>query len=167
MNFYSIFKTLLLNIKFLAIKKAILSFLKEVERTSVKVKQLSDICTKENYFKDYCFSIGIMELDNINLHTFLHTYAHNMQYRAYYILQKNLLYGIVALDEIILYLKSGFLKSMGASWFRRVYTAFWLHVEDFWLPPKSSGNNVKCRLRLRCCRLTDGSYLLAGVSAAG
>ena len=59
-------------------KKAILSFLKEVERTSVKVKQISDICTKVNYFKDYCFSIGIMELDNINLHTFLHTYAHNM-----------------------------------------------------------------------------------------
>ncbi|MDP7179579.1 MAG: hypothetical protein QF749_15045, partial [Verrucomicrobiota bacterium] len=50
-------------------KKAILSFLKEVERTSVKVKQISDIYTKVNYFKDYCFSIGIMELDNINLHT--------------------------------------------------------------------------------------------------
>ena len=38
-------------------KKAILSFLKEVERTSVKVKQISDIHTKVNYFKDYCFPI--------------------------------------------------------------------------------------------------------------
>ena len=44
-------------------EKAILSFLKEVERTGVKVKQVSDIYTKLNYFKDYCFSIGIMELD--------------------------------------------------------------------------------------------------------
>ena len=44
-------------------EKAILSFLKEVERTSVKVKQVSDIYTKLNYFKDYCFLIGIMELD--------------------------------------------------------------------------------------------------------
>jgi hypothetical protein len=34
-------------------EKAILSFLKEVERTSVKVKQISDIHTKLNYFKDY------------------------------------------------------------------------------------------------------------------
>ena len=40
-------------------KKAILSFLKEVERTSVKVKQVSDIQTKLNYFKDYCYSMGI------------------------------------------------------------------------------------------------------------
>ena len=47
-------------------EKAILSFLKEVERTSVKVKQISDIHTKLNYFKDYCFSIGISELDKIN-----------------------------------------------------------------------------------------------------
>ena len=45
-------------------EKAILSFLKEVERTSVKVKQITDITTKLNYFKDYCFSIGIMELIN-------------------------------------------------------------------------------------------------------
>ena len=44
-------------------EKAILSFLKEVERTSVKVKQVSDIHTKLNYFKDYCFLIGIRELD--------------------------------------------------------------------------------------------------------
>ena len=29
------------------------------------------------------------------------------------------------------------------------------------------GNNLKCRLRLRCCRLIDGSYLLTGVSTAG
>ncbi len=47
-------------------EKAILSFLKEVERTSVKVKQVTDIHTKLNYFKDYCFSIGIQELDGIN-----------------------------------------------------------------------------------------------------
>jgi len=42
-------------------EKAILSFLKEVERTSVKVKQVSDIQTKLNYFKDYCFSMGIRD----------------------------------------------------------------------------------------------------------
>ena len=47
-------------------EKAILSFLKEVERTSVKVKQISDIHTKVNYFKNYCFSIGITKLDEIN-----------------------------------------------------------------------------------------------------
>jgi len=28
------------------------------------------------------------------------------------------------------------------------------------------GNNLKCRLRLRCCRLIDGSYLLMGVFTA-
>ena len=39
-------------------EKAILSFLKEVERISVKVKQNSDIDTKLNYFKEYCFSIA-------------------------------------------------------------------------------------------------------------
>ena len=39
-------------------EKAILSFLKEVERTSVKVKQVTDIHTKLNYFNDYCFLIG-------------------------------------------------------------------------------------------------------------
>ena len=47
-------------------KKAILSFKKAVERTGVKVKQISDIHTKVNYFKDYCFSIGITKLDEIN-----------------------------------------------------------------------------------------------------
>ena len=47
-------------------EEVILSFLKEVKRTSVKVKQISDIHTKMNYFKDYCFSIGISELDEIN-----------------------------------------------------------------------------------------------------
>ena len=47
-------------------EKAILSFLKEVERTSVKVKQVSDIQTKLNYFKNYCFSMGINELDAVN-----------------------------------------------------------------------------------------------------
>ena len=40
-------------------EKAILSFLNDVERTSVKVKQISDIHTKLNYFNNYCFSIGI------------------------------------------------------------------------------------------------------------
>ena len=65
------------------------------------------------------------------------------------------------------YLRSCFLTSLGASWFRRVYSTFQPHVEDFWLPPKSSGNNLKCRLRLRCCRLIDGSYLLTGVSTTG
>ena len=113
-------------------EKAILSFKKYVERTSVKVKQISDIYTKVNSCKNYCVFIGI-----------------------------------AGLYEFILNLKSGFLKSMGVTWFRRVCTVFWLHVEDFWLPPKSTGNNLKCRLRLRCCRLIDGSYLLTGVSTAG
>ena len=36
-------------------EKAILSFKKDVERISVKVKQISDIHTKVNYLKDYCF----------------------------------------------------------------------------------------------------------------
>ena len=47
-------------------EKAILSFKKDVKRTSVKVKQISDIYTKVNYFKNYCFSIGITKLDEIN-----------------------------------------------------------------------------------------------------
>ena len=51
-------------------EKAILSFLKEVERTSVKVKQVTDIYTKLNYFKDCCFSIGIKMLKNITRDTF-------------------------------------------------------------------------------------------------
>jgi len=42
-------------------EKAILSFLKEVERTSVKVKQVSDIHTKLNYFRNYCFSMGVRD----------------------------------------------------------------------------------------------------------
>ena len=49
-------------------KKAILLFLKEVERTSVKVKQISDIHTKLNYFKDYCFSISIHHFQQLSLH---------------------------------------------------------------------------------------------------
>ena len=49
-------------------EKAILSFLKEVERTSVKVKQVTDIHTKLNYFKDYCFSISIHHFQQLNLH---------------------------------------------------------------------------------------------------
>jgi len=36
-------------------EKAILPFLKEVERTGVKIKQVCDIQTKLNYFKDYFF----------------------------------------------------------------------------------------------------------------
>ena len=47
-------------------EKAILSFLKDVERTDVKIKQVCDIQTKLNYFKDYCFSIGIREIYEIN-----------------------------------------------------------------------------------------------------
>ena len=47
-------------------EKAILSFLKEVERTSVKVKQVSDIQTKLNYSKNYCFSMGICDLDALD-----------------------------------------------------------------------------------------------------
>ena len=63
---------ILLNIESLDVKpqpinfeQAILSFKKDVERTSVKVKQISVITTKVNYFKYYCFSIGITELDSI------------------------------------------------------------------------------------------------------
>ena len=44
-------------------ENAILSFLKEVKRTSVKIKQVCDIQTKLNYFKNYCFSMGIGNLD--------------------------------------------------------------------------------------------------------
>ena len=66
-------------------EKAILSFLKEVERTGVKVKQVSDIHTKLNYFKDYCFLIGIRELDAYacvweNIGDM--TYAHQMSSRS-------------------------------------------------------------------------------------
>ena len=43
-------------------EKAILSFLKEVEKTILKVKQISDIHTKVNYCKDYCLSIGNTEI---------------------------------------------------------------------------------------------------------
>ena len=64
---------LLLNIQYsdtqptrINFEKAILSFKKEVERTSVKVKQITDIHTKVNYFKNYCLSIGITKLDEIN-----------------------------------------------------------------------------------------------------
>jgi hypothetical protein len=41
-------------------EKAIPSFKKDVERTSVKVKQITDIHTKVNYFKYYCFSIVLL-----------------------------------------------------------------------------------------------------------
>ena len=40
-------------------EKAILSFLKKVERTGVKVKQVSDIHTKLNYFKIIVFRLGL------------------------------------------------------------------------------------------------------------
>ena len=43
-------------------EKAILSFNKDVERTSMKVKQICDIHTKLNYFKDYSFLIGMFQL---------------------------------------------------------------------------------------------------------
>ena len=36
-------------------EKAILSFIKDVERISVKFKQISDIHAKVNYFNNYCF----------------------------------------------------------------------------------------------------------------
>ena len=45
----------------ISFEKAILSFKKDVERTRVKVKQISDIHTKVNYFKDYCFLLVIEE----------------------------------------------------------------------------------------------------------
>jgi hypothetical protein len=54
-------------------EKAILSFLNKVERTSVKFKQIYDIHTKLKYFKDYCFSIGIGELDEIGVSVGLFT----------------------------------------------------------------------------------------------
>ena len=39
-------------------EKAILSFLKEVERTGVKVKQVSDIHTKLNYLRIIVLQLG-------------------------------------------------------------------------------------------------------------
>ena len=47
-------------------EQAILSFKKDIERTRVKVKQISVITNKVNYFKSYCFSLGINELGEIN-----------------------------------------------------------------------------------------------------
>ena len=47
-------------------EKAILSFLKEVKRTSAKIKQVCDIQTKLNYFQNYCFSLGISVLDTLD-----------------------------------------------------------------------------------------------------
>ena len=38
-------------------EQAIISFKKDIERTGVKVKQISVITTKVNYFKNYCFSL--------------------------------------------------------------------------------------------------------------
>ena len=47
-------------------EQAIISFKKDIERTGVKVKQISVITTKVNYFKNYCFSIGVNELGEVN-----------------------------------------------------------------------------------------------------
>ena len=51
--------------KHISFEQSILSFKKNIERTGVKVKQISVITTKVNYFKDYCFSIGIRKLNAI------------------------------------------------------------------------------------------------------
>ena len=48
----------------ISFEQAILSFKKDIERTGVKVKQISVITTKVNYFKYYCLSLGIKELIN-------------------------------------------------------------------------------------------------------
>ena len=45
----------------ISFEQAIISFKKDIERTGVKVKQISVITTKVNYFIDYCFSLGITE----------------------------------------------------------------------------------------------------------
>ena len=45
--------------------QAIISFKKDIERTGVKVKQISVITTKVNYFKYYCFSLEVKELNEI------------------------------------------------------------------------------------------------------
>ena len=54
---------------------------------------------------------------------------------AWYFLNREILFHS---PTYTVYLRSRFLTSMGASWFRRVYSTFQPHVEDFWLPPKSS-----------------------------
>ena len=46
----------------ISFEHAILSFKKDIERTGVKVKQISVITTKVNYFKNYCFSLGSVPL---------------------------------------------------------------------------------------------------------
>ena len=46
----------------ISFEQSILSFKKDVERTVVKVKQISVITTKVNYFQNYCFSLGVMTL---------------------------------------------------------------------------------------------------------
>ena len=50
----------------ISFEQAILSFKKDIERTGVKVKQISVITNKVNYFKNYCFSLGINELGEIS-----------------------------------------------------------------------------------------------------
>jgi hypothetical protein len=50
----------------ISFEQAILSFKKDIERTGVKVKQILVITTKVNYFKNYCFSLGVNELSEIN-----------------------------------------------------------------------------------------------------
>ena len=51
----------------ISFEQAILSFKKDIERTGVKVKQISVITNKVNYFKNYCFSLGVNERVNIIL----------------------------------------------------------------------------------------------------
>ena len=46
----------------ISFEQTIISFKKDIERTGVKVKQISVITTKVNYFKNYCFSLGSVPL---------------------------------------------------------------------------------------------------------
>jgi len=50
----------------ISFEQAILSFKNNIERTGGEVKQISVITTKLNYFKNYCFSIGVNELGEIS-----------------------------------------------------------------------------------------------------
>ena len=46
--------------KLISFEQAILSFKKDIERTGMKVKQISVITTKVNYFKNYCSSLALL-----------------------------------------------------------------------------------------------------------
>ena len=48
-------------------EQAIISFKKDIERTGVKVKQISVITTKVNYLKGYYFPLKINELNDKNI----------------------------------------------------------------------------------------------------